>query len=350
MEEQETRKLRFTLRRTQHREHVAGTALLHRAGLRVDIERAALQQPLRRKGKRFRRHVVNVADKLADLPVRLAAPGLIRALAPQRAHAVRLFKLLCAHADPRRVQRHRRHRAEGFRQFAQQRRAGGRAGLALHRAAVNRNPLQQRRCGGSGNRHHAVRTPHRAAAHMHRRGRNAVRVQEIHRIAHARHIGHRVQRAHLVEVHFLHRHAVRLRLRRRNRVIHAAGTRTHLLRQGQAVDQSGNLPRRGVVMMRMAVCMVMHMLVFHNRPARLLRLRTVHMDVHRHRLIPKGIFRAVHVFVDMFMFVRMLMDVSLIVLVIMLAAFLLTVHEDTHVRAADAGRHAALGTDLHAGD
>ena len=161
-----------------------------------------------------------------------------------------------------------------------------------------------------------------------------------------------------MEVHFLHRHAVRLRLRRRNRVIHAAGTRTHLLRQGQAVDQSGNLPRRGVVMMRMAVCMVMHMLVFHNRPARLLRLRTVHMDVHRHRLIPKGIFRAVHVFVDMFMhmfvfmfmFVRMLMDVSLIVLVIMLAAFLLTVHEDTHVRAADAGRHAALGTDLHAGD
>ena len=103
-------------------------------------------------------------------------------------------------------------------------------------------------------------------------------------------------------------------------------------------------------MMRMAMCMVMHMLVFHNRPARLLRLRTVHMDVHRHRLIPKGIFRAVHVFVDMFMFVRMLMDVSLIVLVIMLAAFLLTVHEDTHVRAADAGRHAALGTDLHAGD
>ena len=37
-------------------------------------------------------------------------------------------------------------------------------------------------------------------------------------------------------------------------------------------------------------------------------------------------------------------------LVVMLAAFLLAVHEDTHVRAADAGRHAALGTDLHAGN
>ena len=59
--------------------------------------------------------------------------------------------------------------------------------------------------------------------------------------AHARHVGHRVQGAHLVEVDLVHAVAVDGALRLGDEAVHRLGVGAHRLREGQIVNQTADL-------------------------------------------------------------------------------------------------------------
>ena len=87
-------------------------------------------------------------------------------------------------------------------------------------------------------------------------GGHQVGVQQVHGIAHPRHVGHRVQRPHLVVVDVSHRAAVGLSLGLSDGVIDLPGPLFYLLGHGQAVDYLPDVSRRGVVVMVVAVMLM----------------------------------------------------------------------------------------------
>ena len=103
--------------------------------------------------------------------------------------------------------------------------------------------------------------PDKAAAHVDGGGHNLVGREQIHGVAHAHHVGHRVQGPHLVEVDLVYRAAVGLGLGGGNGVVYRLSVGLCLLRQGQAADEGGDVAGRGVVMVVMAVVMLMVMMV-----------------------------------------------------------------------------------------
>ena len=98
---------------------------------------------------------------------------------------------------------------------------------------------------------------------MDRRHHHPVGPYHVHQQARAHHVGHRVQRAHLVEVDLRDRRAVDLGLRLGDQAVHRLGVPLHGVGQRQAVDDAVDVVRGGVVMvvMPVAVVMVMVMLV-----------------------------------------------------------------------------------------
>ena len=246
----------LTGRVAQHRNHMAGTAFLHHAGSGVHVQRPLLQQPGAGVGQGLGGHVVHVAHQLGNLAV-----GGVRRLAPEGPDAVGPFKLLLAHAVANATGGHDGHGAELPGKVGHQSGAGGGAQLALHLAAVGGHALQQEGGGGGGYRHHSVGAPDKAAAHVDRRGHNFVGSEQIHGIAHAHHVGHRVQGAHLVEVDLIHRAAVGLGLSGGDGVVHRLSMDLYLPRQGQAADERSDMAGRGMVMVVMAMLMLVMVLM-----------------------------------------------------------------------------------------
>ena len=95
-----------------------------------------------------------------------------------------------------------------------------------------------------------------AAAQVHRGGRHLLRPQQLHGVAHAGDIRHRVQGSHLVEVDLPHLHTVGLGLRLGQQAVDLLRLLPHALRQVKAVDHGGDLRQRGVVVAHWAVVVV----------------------------------------------------------------------------------------------
>ena len=74
---------------------------------------------------------------------------------------------------------------------------------------------------------------HLAASNVYRGGHDTLHTQHVHQQADPRHVGHRVQSPHLVEVHVSHGAAVGLGFRLGDGVVHPSGVGLHLLRQGE---------------------------------------------------------------------------------------------------------------------
>ena len=127
-------------------------------------------------------------------------------------------------------------------------------------------------------------------------------------IAHARHIGHGVQRAHLVVVDVAHRAAVGLGLGPGDGVIDPAGVVLHLLGEGQMVDEMGDGAGGGVVVI-VAVVMVMVMVMMF--VCMISRISVTSMDVGMLMILLVAMFVIMLMAFFMTVFVMMLM-VSLV--------------------------------------
>ena len=190
---------------------MAGAALFHGAGHRIDVQRPQVQQAGAGKGERLRGHVVDVAHQLHDLAVclrPLSPPGRPGRSWPVQTSFVPM-PTPTASTDITGMG------PKDSGEVGQQGRPGGCAELPLDRAAIDGHARQEVGRGGGGHRHHAVGAAHRAASHMDGGDHNPFRLKQMQGVAHARHVGHRVQSPHLVEVDVAHRAAVGLGLRHR---------------------------------------------------------------------------------------------------------------------------------------
>ena len=96
-----------------------------------------------------------------------------------------------------------------------------------------------------------------AAAHMDGGDHDALGLQKGERVAHACHVGHRVQGPHLVEVDLVHRAAVGPGLGCGKPVVDAHCPVPHRLGQGQGGDVAPDIGQSRVVVAPMAVVMRM---------------------------------------------------------------------------------------------
>ena len=308
---------------------MAGAALLHGAGGDVHVQSSLLQQAGAGEGQGLGGHVVDVAHQLQNLPV-----GLLGGLPQESPDAVGLFKLLGADAHAHGPGSHYRHGAEGLGEVGEQSGPGGGAQLPPDRPAVNGHPGEKVGGGGSGDGHDAVGAPHRAAAHVDGGGQNLVRLEQVQGVAHPKHVGHRVQSTHLVEVHVPHRAAVGLGLRLSDGVVHPSGVGLHLLGQGEAVDDRSDVARGGVVVMVVVVPL----------PVVVVVVMVVVMVVLVAMLMPMLVFVVVMFF-------------PVVVEMILAGSFgggglslLLAVHRHRYVGARDAAGGGPLGLQAHPGE
>ena len=154
----------------------------------------------------------------------------------------------------------------------------------------------------------------------------------MHQQADPRHVGHRVQAAHLVEVDLLHRRAVGVALSLRNQAVDRLRIGPYRLGQLQMAQQMADLPHSGVVVMSMVV-VVMVVLVF------------------------MAMFVLVAVLVTMLMAVAVVMAVIMVVVVMVdvplrgyvTADLLLPVYRHRHMGAGDAAFDDRYGGHRHAG-
>ena len=204
----------------------------------------------------------------------------------------------------------------------QQRSACRRTEFSLYRAAVDGNALQQIGRSRRRHRHNAVGAAHRSASYVDRRNHHLFRLQQIHRAADAGHIRHRIQRAYFMIMHISHRAAVGFGFRAGNGIIHAFCLPLYLFRKIQAVDDLGNMARRG---MMMAMIMTVRMFV----------LVTMRMLM----------FVAVRMLVTMFM--RMFMAMAAVFFCRF--RFFFPIHRHRHMGAGDAAGSAGLGLQPDAG-
>ena len=163
---------------------------------------------------------------------------------------------------------------------------------------------------------------HLAASNVYRGGHDTLHTQHVHQQADPRHVGHRVQAAHLVEVDLLHRRAVGVALSLRNQAVDRLRIGPYRLGQLQMAQQMADLPHSGVVVMSMVV-VVMVVLVF------------------------MAMFVLVAVLVTMLMAAVVMVDVPLRGYVA--ADLLLPVYRHRHMGAGDAAFDGRYGGHRHAG-
>ena len=144
---------------------------------------------------------------------------------------------------------------------------------------------------GGGHGQDAMGAAHLAASNVYRGGHDTLHTQHVHQQADPRHVGHRVQAAHLVEVDLLHRRAVGVALSLRNQAVDRLRIGPYRLGQLQMAQQMADLPHSGVVVMSMVV-VVMVVLVFMAMFVLVAVLVTMLMDlllpVYRHRHMGAG--------------------------------------------------------------
>ena len=168
-------------------------------------------------------------------------------------------------------------------------------------------------------------------------GYDPICAQQVHGIAYARDICHRIQRADLVKMHISHRTSVRLRFCLRDGIIDGAGRPLDLFREIHSADEIGDMARRGVMMV---VAVLMLVMVF--------------MFMAVFMIVPVLMLMAVFVIV---MLMGMLMIVVMIVFVVMMMVllrcvrfhFLLAVYGNAHMRPGDAAGTARGGFQMDAG-
>ena len=177
-----------------------------------------------------------------------------------------------------------------------------------------------------------------------------LRPQLVHQQADAHHVGHRVQRPHLMEVDLLHRATVGMALRLGDQAVDRLRVSPDLLRQVQVAQQVADLPHAGVmVMMRvpvvvvMGVPMVVVMMVFVFMVMRMVVMVVV--------LVIVLMLMVVVVAVLMFVLVAMVvMEVDGSRPGVHVAAdLILAVYRHRHVGAGDAALHRRPGGHLHTG-
>lgn len=241
---------------------------------------------------------------------------------------------------------------------------GGGAQLALDRPAVGGDPGEKGGGGGRGDGHDAVGAADGTAAHVDGGDHDALGPEQVEGIAHARHIGHGVQRAHLVVVDVAHRAAVGLGLGPGDGVIDPAGVVLHLLGEGQMVDEMGNGAGGGVVVivavvmvmvMAVLVVVVMAVVVVMVMVMLMLMLMVVVMLVLMVMVVVMMMLMTVLVVVVMMMLMVMTVLVLMVVVMVMvmivtIGPLLDTVDGHMHVSARDARGDAPLGLQVHAGE
>lgn len=179
-------------------------------------------------------------------------------------------------------------------------------------------------------------------------GYDPICAQQVHGIAYARDICHRIQRADLVKMHIPHRASVRLRLCLRDGIIDGTGRPLDLFREIHPADKIGDVARRSVMMVVAVLMLVMvfvFMAVFMIVPVLMLMAMVVSIVL---------MFMAVFVIV---MLMGMLMIVVMIVFVVMMMVllrcvrfhFLLAVYGNAHMRPGDAAGTARGGFQMDAG-
>ncbi len=98
---------------------------------------------------------------------------------------------------------------------------------------------------------------HLAAAHMHRGGQHFLRADALHQHANAHHVGHGIQRAHLVKVDFAHRLAMGMGFGLGDEGIHGLCVFPHLFGNGQVREQVHNIRHARMAMGMVVVVMAM---------------------------------------------------------------------------------------------
>ena len=233
---------------------------------------------------------------------------------------------------------------------------GGGAQLALDRPAVGGDPGEKGGGGGRGDGHDAVGAADGTAAHVDGGDHDALGPEQVEGIAHARHIGHGVQRAHLVVVDVAHRAAVGLGLGPGDGVIDPAGVVLHLLGEGQMVDEMGNGAGGGVVVIvPMLMVMVMIVVVVMVVVMVMLMVMVVVVIVLMVMVVVMMMLMTVLVVVVMMMLMVMtvlvlMVVVMIIVMIVTIGPLLDTVDGHMHVGARDARGDAPLGLQVHAGE
>lgn len=227
---------------------------------------------------------------------------------------------------------------------------GGGAQLALDRPAVGGDPGEKGGGGGRGDGHDAVGAADGTAAHVDGGDHDALGPEQVEGIAHARHIGHGVQRAHLVVVDVAHRAAVGLGLGPGDGIIDPAGVVLHLLGEGQMVDEMGNGAGGGVVVI-VAVVMVMVMAVLVVVVMAVVVVMVMVMLMLMLMVVVMLVLMVMVVVMMMLMTVLVLMVVVMVmVMIVTIGPLLDTVDGHMHVGARDARGDAPLGLQVHAGE
>ena len=159
-----------------------------------------------------------------------------------------------------------------------------------------------------------------------------LRLEQGQGIAHPRHVGHRVQGPHLVEVHVPHGATVGLGLRPGDGVIDGLGLGLHPVGQGEGVDDLPDVAWGGVVVMVVVFSVAMVMSV-----AVVVMVVVVVMGI----MVMFVVVVLLNVEVDMVVMGRLAGDGP---------GLLLPVHGDRHVGARDAAGGGFLGLHPDAGE
>ncbi|MPN07407.1 hypothetical protein SDC9_154677 [bioreactor metagenome] len=137
-----------------------------------------------------------------------------------------------------------RHRLHAAKPPDKMRKKGGprrRAELLFDFSAVNRYPPKQQGRGWRGHRKDAMGASDKSRTDMHRRGADAFGRQHVKQKTTADNIGHRVERADLVEMNLIGRTAVHLPFGLPDEPVYGQGVGFDLLGQIEAFDQSAHL-------------------------------------------------------------------------------------------------------------
>ena len=224
------------LRRRDDGQQRARAILLHLHRNVEHFQRARGVQPVHRDAEQLRIHVVDLALEDGDaLRVRVALA--FRAADDDAQDVGRGWRVATAGAVADVLDRHARDRTERRRVRRDNQRARRRDEFLLHRAAIDRRIAQQLHRGRRGHREVSVDGIHHAAADVERGRDDPLGAEPFHAEHRADDVDDRVERAHFVEMHFLHRHLMNLSLRLGEALKHLLGAIARGRRQRGPVDQ-----------------------------------------------------------------------------------------------------------------